>query len=221
MDKTDRNKLEILRQHLPHLQFITSNPNHAEMACKAGCKWIQLRVKNAGYSSFLNLAGQIKTICDIYNAIFIVNDSIEVAAEVKADGVHLGKMDTPVEQAREKLGDSFIRGGTANTYDDVVHLDSNGADYAGVGPFRFTLTKLFLSPILGEDGYSRIVSKCIESGIKLPLVAVGGIDSDDVKTLFNLGVHGVAVSSAISASPNVGDKTGEFIEAIRRFRDCC
>jgi len=224
MEYMEKEPLKIkhrLTEHLPHLQFITSNPNHAEQACIAGCTWIQLRIKNAGDTDYLHLAGQFRTICDLYGAVLIINDNVDVAQKVKADGVHLGREDTPVAEARKLLGEGFIIGCTANTYDDVAELSHNGADYAGVGPFRFTTTKKHLSPILREKGYRSIISKCRETGINLPLFAIGGIGTDDIEELFSLGVYGIAVSSAIGLSGNAGAKTKNFLEEIEKVKDCC
>lgn len=210
-----------LTDNLPRLQFITSNPNHAELACKAGCRWIQLRLKKADCDDLLHLARQFRTICDLYGAVLIINDNVEVAQKIKADGVHLGREDTPVAEARKLLGESFIIGGTANTYKDVVEVSRCGADYAGVGPFRFTNTKKHLSPILGKAGYRSIISKCRETGINLPLFAIGGIGTGDIEELFSIGIEGIAVSSAIGLPGNAWAKTKNFLEEIEKAKECC
>ena len=146
------------------LQFITqhtdrySHVESARLSLMGGCRWIQLRMKNSMLEAVERVAKEVKSLCAEYNAIFILDDYVEIAHKVHADGVHLGKNDMPVRDARRYLGDSFIIGGTANTFEDVKRLSQDGVDYIGCGPFRFTTTKDNLSPILGERGYREIIT---------------------------------------------------------------
>ena len=138
------------------LQFIThqtdtiSYLHSAELVLKGGCKWVQLRMKEASTEEIKKTAFKVRKLCKLYNATFIIDDHVVIAREVGADGVHLGKNDLPVAEARKIVGNSFIIGGTANTFEDIEHLVSAGADYIGLGPFRFTETKKNLSPVLGK-----------------------------------------------------------------------
>ena len=126
------------------LQFIThANERYdhvegARMALQGGCRWIQLRMKNATEIEFLEAAKAIRKLCDEYEATFILDDHVEWVGLTGADGVHLGKNDMPVDEARKMLGRSRIIGGTANTYADIERLWRQGVDYIGCGPFRFT-----------------------------------------------------------------------------------
>ena len=104
---------------------------------------------------------------------------MELVKQIGADGVHLGKLDMPIKEARERLGKDFIIGGTANTFEDIRQHAADGADYIGCGPFRFTTTKQKLSPILGLDGYHSILTQMREKGITIPVVAIGGITRED------------------------------------------
>ena len=125
--------------------------------------------------------------------------------------MHLGKHDMPVAEARRLLGNGFIIGGTANTFDDVKMHYEAGADYIGCGPFRFTTTKKNLSPILGLEGYRRIVSQMKEAGINLPIVAIGGITREDIPAILQTGVTGVALSGTILRADNPAEDTRRIL----------
>ena len=185
------------------LQFITHETEQfsyregAFMALEAGCKWIQLRMKDVAVETVRQLAEELKKACENRHALLIIDDYVEVAREVKADGVHLGKNDMPIEEARKILGEGFIIGGTANTFEDVKRHYEAGADYLGIGPFRFTTTKKNLSPVLGLEGYRNIKQQMIEAGIILPAVAIGGITVEDIPAMLATGIEGIAMSGAI------------------------
>ena len=185
------------------LQFITHETEQfsyregAFMALEAGCKWIQLRMKDVAVETVRQLAEELKKACENRHALLIIDDYVEVAREVKADGVHLGKNDMPIEEARKILGEGFIIGGTANTFEDVKRHYEAGADYLGIGPFRFTTTKKNLSPVLGLEGYRNIKQQMIEAGIILPAVAIGGITVEDIPAILATGIEGIAMSGAI------------------------
>lgn len=120
-----------------------------------------------------------------------------MAKEIEADGVHLGKKDMPINLARQILGQGMIIGATANKFEDIIIAKQMGADYIGLGPFRFTRTKKELSPIIGIEGYMEIMKQVRQSEIKIPVVAIGGISKEDVPALMNTGINGVAISGAI------------------------
>lgn len=203
------------------LQFIThftdrySYYDSARMALEGGCRWIQLRMKDASPEEIRPEAIRIQTLCREYGATFIIDDQVELVKELHADGVHLGKNDMPIAEARRILGKDFIIGGTANTFEDVQMHYQAGADYIGCGPFRFTTTKKNLSPILGLDGYASIVSQMKTEGINLPIVAIGGIIYDDIPFIMQIGVTGIALSGTILRAENPVDETRRILEAIR------
>lgn len=203
------------------LQFIThftdrySYYDSARMALEGGCRWIQLRMKDASPEEIRPEAIRIQTLCREYGATFIIDDQVELVKELHADGVHLGKNDMPIAEARQILGKDFIIGGTANTFEDVQMHYRAGADYIGCGPFRFTTTKKNLSPILGLDGYASIVSQMKTEGINLPIVAIGGITYDDIPFIMQIGVTGIALSGTILRAENPVDETRRILEAIR------
>ena len=172
------------------------------MALEGGCRWIQLRMKDSSDDEVREAAAEIKPMCKAYDAIFLLDDRVELAKELKADGVHLGKNDMPVDEARRVLGEEFIIGGTANTFDDIERLSRQGADYIGCGPFRFTTTKKNLAPVIGIEGYRDIIEKMKAAGIDLPVVAIGGITADDIDDILATGVRGIAVSGTVLRAEN-------------------
>lgn len=186
------------------LQFITHRnerfPDESEgalMALKGGCRWIQLRMKEAGARDIVDMGKKISAMCREYGATFILDDHVELVDVCGADGVHLGKNDMPVAEARKILGTDSIIGATANTYEDILKAVADGADYIGLGPFRFTTTKEKLSPTLGLEGYRGIIRRCRDTGICPKIVAIGGITPEDLPSLLKTGVSGVAISGAI------------------------
>lgn len=148
------------------VQFIThyterySYLDSARMALEGGCRWIQLRMKDAAENEILPVAAEVRKLCNDYGAIFIIDDHVELVKEIRADGVHLGKNDMPVAEARRILGEEYIIGGTANTYEDVKKHWLDGVNYIGCGPFRYTTTKQKLSPILGLKDIKKLSVKC-------------------------------------------------------------
>ena len=190
------------------IQFIThANERYdyldgVRMALEGGCQWIQLRMKDTSAEEVLKTAESTRKLCRQYDAVFLLDDYVELVERSGADGVHLGKNDMPIDEARRLLGRDKIIGGTANTFEDVKRIYSAGADYIGCGPFRFTTTKKKLSPILGLDGYRRIIEQMDAYGINIPVIAIGGILLQDVSDIMQTGVSGVAVSGAILNANN-------------------
>lgn len=202
------------------IQFIThSNTRYdyvegARLALEGGCRWIQLRMKDAQEVDFLLAAKQIGAMCKEYGATFILDDHVEWVGITGADGVHLGKNDMPVDEARNQLGANRIIGGTANTFEDVERLWRQGANYIGCGPYRFTTTKKNLSPVLGLDGSRHIISKMKAHDINIPVVAIGGILQPDIKDVMATGVSGIAVSGAILNAENPVEEMKRFIDSL-------
>lgn len=203
------------------LQFITHFTERydyldgAQMALEGGCRWIQLRMKDAPLDEVEAMALPVQTLCRRYGAIFVIDDHVELVKKIGADGVHLGKNDMPVDEARQILGSDFIIGGTANTFDDIRRLHQAGADYIGCGPFRFTETKKNLSPVLGLQGYRDIVRQMRQNGIDLPIVAIGGITLPDIPEILGTGVTGIALSGMILHAPDPVAMMEQVVSAMR------
>lgn len=202
------------------LQYITNESDlkkltfNVENACMAGVDWIQLRLKDFEYNKFLKYAIIIKNICAKYNSKLIINDNLEIALNIGADGVHLGKSDIKPSIARRKSGNKLLIGATANSYSDILELSTQKIDYIGLGPYRYTSTKNNLSPILGLEGYLEILTKMQSNKIEIPVIAIGGITVRDIETVLNTGVYGIAISSQIDLGGNVLSNSREFLTRI-------
>ena len=197
--KLDNSRLQFITHYTEKYSYIDS----ARIALEGGCRWIQLRMKDADAPTLEETALIVQKMCKDYGATFIIDDHVLLTKKIKADGVHLGKNDMPIAEARQLLGNSFIIGGTVNSLEDVrATLQSATPDYFGCGPFRFTSTKKNLAPILGHEGYRNIIREMKEGGIRIPLVAIGGIRKEDISELMADGVHGIALSSSILRAEN-------------------
>lgn len=202
------------------VQFITHQTTDidyeesAQIALRGGCRWIQLRMKDYTDDEVRPIAKRLKALCREHDATFIIDDRVDLVKSIEADGVHLGKNDMPVAEARRVLGEGFLIGGTANTIEDIRGLHRSSADYIGCGPFRFTTTKKGLSPLLGLEGYRAIMSAMRQEAINIPLCAIGGITLDDVPDIMDTGVDGIAVSGAILRAPDPVKAMHDFIYAL-------
>ena len=207
--------------HNYRLQFIThhnarySYIDSARIALEGGCRWIQLRMKDANERLLEETAITIQKMCRNYGATFIIDDNVTLTKKINADGVHLGKNDMPIADARKMLGEKFIIGGTINSFDDILqHLQGATPDYFGCGPFRFTSTKKNLAPILGYEGYKNILTKMRENNINIPLIAIGGIRKDVISKLLDCGINGIALSSSILNAENPINEMSEIMTIL-------
>lgn len=204
------------------LQFITDESSRysiaeeVQMAIEGGCRWVQLRMKDASDDEVRQVAMELIPMCRETDTFLIIDDRVELVDELKVSGVHLGKSDMDPLQAREILGPHCIIGVTANTADDIIKYKGKDVDYFGVGPYRFTTTKHNLAPILGLEGYSRLISEVRQAGIDFPIVAIGGVTLDDIPALMHTGVNGVAISRAIIDAPDPVQYTRQVLESLRK-----
>lgn len=202
------------------LQFITNAQNSQDIirqvtsVLNGGCKWIQLRMKDASKDYIVETAQAIKPLCSQAEAIFVIDDHVDIAKELNLDGVHLGKNDMDVKEAREILGEEFIIGATANSIEDVLSHSPVYIDYIGLGPYRFTTTKKNLSPIIGLDGYRNIVKVASNIGKNIPLVAIGGIEYDDIDDIMATGIDGIAVSGGIINAKDMTNAAKQMVEKL-------
>ncbi len=206
------------------LQFITHQTSRfgiiegAVAALNGGCKWIQLRMKEATPDEVKRTAEQLKPLCQEHEAILVLDDYAQLAADLDIDGVHLGKLDMPVSEARQLIGEKYILGGTANTFEDIQELVRQDADYIGLGPFRYTETKKNLSPILGLEGYTRIMEQCVQHNLQIPVVAIGGITAEDIPAIMETGVSGIALSGTILQAEDPETETRKIINLLNKYR---
>ena len=199
-------------QYISHFTDRYSYLDGIRIALDGGIQWIQLRMKQASDADFLRIGREVRKLCDRYGATFIIDDHVELVRELGADGVHLGKKDMPIAEARALLGKDAIIGGTANTFEDIEMHCLASANYIGCGPFRFTTTKEGLAPTLGIEGYSCIMQRVRQAGIDIPVIAIGGITAEDIPALMQTGIAGIALSGAILRAENP-------IEMIKELRD--
>lgn len=190
-------------------------------ACVAGVDWVQLRVKDKPIESIVEIAQQAKLICDGFAAKLIINDHPLVAREAQSYGLHLGREDMPVAKARRIVGDKMVVGGTANTLKDILQHAYDGANYIGLGPFRFTRTKLKLSPVLGPAGYQEIMEELRKRNFDLPVIAIGGIEVTDIPALLATGVYGVAASSLIAFADEPAETLAQVNQLLKGGTALC
>jgi len=201
-----------MKHRIGHLHVITDTRfgrTHADLAQAAtlgGADSIQVREKEASTRSFLDAAGAAARHCRRRRVPLVINDRVDLALALDADGVHLGDDDLPIELARRLLGPDRIIGSSADNATEVERRIQVGADYVGIGPIFGTTSKCDTGPILGLEGLANAVRRT-----QIPLIAIGGITSENVSAVLETGVHGIAILSAVC-----GEKDPE--EATRAFR---
>ena len=175
-----------------------------EKALKGGATFMQLREKNLDEEHFLQEAVEIKELCKKYHVPFVINDNVDIAVKMDADGVHVGQSDMEAGDVRANLGPDKIVGVSAQTVEQAVLAEKRGADYLGVGAVFSTGTKL------DADDVSYETLKAICETVSIPVVAIGGITKDNLMELKGSGIDGIAVVSAIFAQENIEEATKEL-----------
>lgn len=207
----------MLLQYITNTESPSSVTDQIRAVLNGGCRWIQIRMKEATDLEVRNVVETVMPWCLETESFLILDDRVELAKELQVGGVHLGKTDMLPSQARIVLGAGAVIGVTANTIDDVKAVRGLDVDYVGIGPFADTKTKKNLAPILGLEGIRRIVTGMKQEQIELPTVAVGGIRLSDVVPLMETGVNGIAVSGAIAYAPDMQKATEDFVKALEPF----
>lgn len=179
-------------------------PEVVKEALEGGATFLQIREKNLAYPEFVKLATEVKAITDAYHIPYVVDDDVELANEIDADGVHIGQSDVALVEARRVLGSDKIIGVSAHTVAEAIEAEKNGADYLGVGSIFTTATKL------DAEAVSFATLKEICQAVSIPVVAIGGIQKDNMLQLKGTEVDGVAVVSAIFAAPDIRKATREL-----------
>lgn len=178
-------------------------------ALGAGARVVQVRMKGATDQAFYEFAARVVELCANHRATCIVDDRLDIAIAVGADGTHLGATDLPVSVARTLAGPQHLIGGTARTPATAQALVAQGADYLGVGPAYPTTTKTGLPPALGPAGVAAVASS-----VTVPVIAIGGITPAAVGALMAAGAVGVAVVTGVSDAPDVASATRELLAAL-------
>lgn len=181
-------------------------------AVESGCRIVQYREKNKSTKEMIEEASEIKRICSS-RAIFLINDRIDVALAVDADGVHIGQDDMPVETARKLLGEEKIIGLSVQDREEAILAEQAGADYVGLGPIFETATKKDAGAGLGPEKIREV-----KSAIKIPVVAIGGINKENCESVIQNGADSLVAISAIVCSNDVKRETKFFIDIIHRIK---
>ncbi|MEA2015279.1 MAG: thiamine phosphate synthase [Actinomycetota bacterium] len=184
-----------------------------ESALKAGLKIIQYREKGKSTRGMIEEAKEIKKLCRESGALLIINDRVDIALAVDADGVHLGNEDMPYKTAREILGSGRIIGLTVHNIKEAKKAEGVGADYIGVSPVYETRTK----PDAGMPAGIRFVRE-VNDKIKIPAVAIGGINENNIEEVLKAGAKSAAIISAIVTFPDVEKKCRYFKDIILKYR---
>lgn len=205
------------------LQFITNTecpvaPSRQILdAIEGGCRWIQIRMKDASDDDIRKLFLEIRDRAKETMTTVIIDDRVDLVKSLGTEGVagvHLGQKDMHPAKAREILGADAIIGATANSFNEIEAMRHLDVDYVGIGPFAPTATKKNLAPVIGLDGIAEIMVQVKAAGIELPCVAVGGIKVDDVQPLLAVGVNGIAVSGAIACAPDIPKAVKAFLAEL-------
>ncbi|MBQ6550199.1 MAG: thiamine phosphate synthase [Lachnospiraceae bacterium] len=181
-----------------------------EEALSGGATTVQLREKELDDPAFLDEALALTALCGRYNVPLIINDNVDVAVKCGAQGVHIGQHDMPAAEVRKMIGPELILGVSAQTVEQAVQAEKDGADYLGVGAVFSTSTKLDAEDVSFET------LRAICDAVSIPVVAIGGITKDNIAKLAGSGIDGIAVVSAIFAAPDVRKASEELREIVRR-----
>jgi thiamine-phosphate pyrophosphorylase len=184
-----------------------------QQAIAGGCSVVQLREKDLTARAFYEAALSIRKVTQERNVPLIINDRLDIAMAVGADGVHLGQKDLPCKEARKLLGDRFLIGVSAATVEEAEQAEADGADYLGVGAMHTTATKTNTRPVTPS-----LLSEIV-SAVSIPVVAIGGIQKDNVAELADTNISGVAVVSAVLGQRNIPSAAKALrsaVEALKR-----
>ena len=184
--------------------------NCVEESIEAGATALQLREKNTDSRDFYLLALSLKELTGRYNIPLIINDRLDIALAVNADGLHIGQKDLPVEIVRRIFGTGKLLGCSVSNVEEARQAEKAGADYLGAGPVYPTGSKSDAGPAIGPEGLREIIS-----AVNIPVVGIGGIDSTNAREVKNCGAAGVAVISAILGSDKIAAATGQMLAGWR------
>lgn len=183
-------------------------PEAVEQAILGGCTMIQLREKDISSLDFYRQAMEVKQITDQYHVPLIINDRVDIAMAVKADGVHIGQSDVPAAVARKLIGTDMLLGVSSASVREAIQAANDGADYLGIGAMFPTETKTDANLVSMEE------LQKIRQAVKLPIVAIGGINKENAGLFHHTGIDGLAIVSAIIAQPDIRKSAAELKEVF-------
>lgn len=205
---------------LEKLHYITqdgvngfNHPQLAEKACQGGVKFVVLRAPKRSYASLKVIAMDTLAVCNKYGVKLIIASNALLAKEIGAFGVFLRRDDLPIDQVRMLCGDDFFIAAGANNATEIINADFLGANCIYLGPFSYNHTQCRYTEILGSAKVSRIIHEVRKEGVKLPLMAHGGVDIDDIPFLNSIGMDGFVVSTALNCGDLI-ENTSDFLEEI-------
>jgi thiamine-phosphate pyrophosphorylase len=196
------------------LQDRFSHVELARMMIDGGADFVQYRDKQATTKQMIETARDIAALCAASDTKLIINDRVDVAIAADADGVHLGQDDFPIPLARHLLGPDRVVGASVDTVDEAREAWQQGADYVGFGPIYPTGTKADAGPVVGINKLPALTPK-----FPIPLVAIGGLNKENVEDVLRAGVHGVAVLAGICKAEDPQQATRDIRDVIEAFRD--
>ena len=200
-------KFHYLTQDLPHRNHV----EQTQIACQAGANWIQYRCLTKADDELIDEINEIAVICDDWGATLILTNHYELLDRVDAQGVHIEDFDADLIAIRKHISDEKTLGASATNIERLLQIQNMGVvDYCGYGPFAHTDTKPNDYQLLGFQGYRELQKHAIE----IPVIAVGGIQLNDVEPLLETGIYGIAVSGAINLSADPGQALKEFYRKI-------
>lgn len=203
----DVGRLHVLTDTVLQTRF--SAVELARLAIRGGADVIQFRQKDGATNQMIDTARQLKAVCAGAGVDLIINDRIDVAMAIDADGVHLGQDDFPINKARRMLGPGMIIGGSADSLEEALQCQAEGADYVGFGPVFSTTSKDDAGPVAGLEALARVAA-----GLRIPVVAIGGVNAGNAAQIMAAGAHGVAVISAVCCQLDPEAATTALLRAM-------
>lgn len=196
-------------QHMSHYEL-------ASLLLIGGCRTLQLRIKKENPSSWdknvFEIAKEIKNLKKRYDFTFIINDYVDVAAEIRADGVHVGVNDAPIEEIKSRVGNRLFVGYSSHSIAEALDAEKRGADYVALGAVFPTQTKGPGHPVQGLDTLKTLVSR-----VQVPVVAIGGIKRSNIGDVMSTGVCSVAMITALTQAKNIVTETSWYVKKIKYF----
>ncbi|MEN0054152.1 MAG: thiamine phosphate synthase [Mucilaginibacter sp.] len=206
-----------MKKYISKFHYLTqdiadrSHVQQVQTACAAGANWIQYRCMTKPENELIDEINEIATICDDWGTTLIITNHYQILNHVDVQGVHIEDLNADFESIRETIGEDKTLGASATNPDDLLKIQSLGVvDYCGYGPFAATATKPNNYSLLGFEGYRKLERLAVE----IPVIAVSGIQLQDVELLLKTGVYGIAVSSAINLSPDPGAALKAFYRKL-------
>lgn len=192
--------------------FLTDIPleKAVEAAIKGGVTAVQLREKNISTRDFIDIASALKKITSYYNIPLFINDRVDIALAIDADGIHLGQSDMPLLTARKILGEHKLIGISAENLTEAREAEENGADYVGIGTVFYTSTKSDINMPIGINGLKEICSN-----VSIPKIAIGGINRSNISDVISCGADGAAVISAILGEENIEEASRRLMNILK------